>query len=226
MPYVWFAVVCLIWGSSFILMKRAMLCLSPVSIGAWRDFGGAAVLAVIFLLARRRSHFRRSDLLPLLGVAVLGFAWPHSIQPELVGRIGMAFVGMTVGMTPLLTILVSVPMLGVLPTPRQVFGIVGALICMAVLMGDGLSHHVALRDLLLALSVPLTYSIANCWIRRSLRHLPPLELTLLCLLMAGAGCLIPALRAARVAPLEALTASAGRPNCLSAVCPASQVKLV
>ena len=185
MPYVWFAVVCLIWGSSFILMKRAMLCLSPVSIGAWRDFGGAAVLVLIFLLARRRSAFRRSDLLPLLGVAVLGFAWPHSIQPELVGRIGMAFVGMTVGMTPLLTILVSIPMLGVLPTPRQVLGIVGALVCMAVLMRDGLSHHVALRDLLLALSVPLTYSIANCWIRRALRHLPPLELTLLCLLMAS-----------------------------------------
>ena len=185
MPYVWFAVVCAIWGSSFILMKRAMLCLSPVSIGAWRDFGGAAVLVLIFLLARRKSAFRRSDLLPLLGVAVLGFAWPHSIQPELVGRIGMAFVGMTVGMTPLLTILVSIPMLGVLPTPRQVLGIVGALICMAILMRDGLSHHVALRDLLLALSVPLTYSIANCWIRRSLRHLPPLELTLLCLLMAS-----------------------------------------
>jgi len=44
-------------------------------------------------------RFSTFDLLPLLGVAVLGFA-AHSIQPELVGRIGMAFVGMTVGMTP------------------------------------------------------------------------------------------------------------------------------
>jgi len=61
-----------------------------------------------------------------------------------------------------------------------VFGIVGALICLAILMQDGLSRHVALRDLLLACSVPTTYSIGNCWIRRSLRHLPPLELTLLC----------------------------------------------
>lgn len=184
MPYVWFVLVCSIWGSSFILMKRAMLCLSPVEIGAWRDFGGAATLAVVFWLARRRSAFRKSDLWPLLGVALLGFAWPHSLQPELVDRIGGAFVGMTVGMTPLLTILVSMPMLGVYPTPRQVFGVVGALLCMAILMHDGLNHHVALNDLLLAFSVPLTYSIANSWIRRSLRHLPPLELTMLCLLMA------------------------------------------
>lgn len=185
MPYVWFAVVCSIWGSSFALMKRASLCLSPVSIGAWRDFGGAAVLLLIFLLARRRSSFRRVDLVPLLGVAVLGFAWPHSIQPELVDRIGGAFVGMTVGMTPLLTILVSIPILGVFPTPRQLFGVVGALVCMAILMHDGLRHSVALRDLLVAFSVPTTYSIANSWIRRSLRHLPPLELTLLSLLLAS-----------------------------------------
>ena len=46
MPYVWFVVVCSIWGSSFILMKRAMLCLPPLGIGAWRDFGGAVVLAL------------------------------------------------------------------------------------------------------------------------------------------------------------------------------------
>ena len=181
MPYVSFVVVCCIWGSSFVLMKRAMLGLSPIGIGAWRDFGGALVLALIFLVARRQFAVRKHDFIPLLGVAILGFAWPHSIQPELVSRIGGAFVGMTVGMTPLLTILVSIPILGVFPTPRQVFGVIGALVCMAILMEDGLRHHVALSDLLLAFSVPTTYSIANCWIRRRLRHLPPLELTMLCL---------------------------------------------
>lgn len=185
MPYVWFVVICLIWGSSFILMKRAMLYLSPIGIGAWRDFGGALVLLLMFLLSHRKWAMRRVDLIPLCGVAILGFAWPHSIQPELVGRIGGAFVGMTVGMTPLLTILVSIPLLGVYPTPRQVAGIIGALVCMAILMEDGLRHSVAVSDLLLAVSVPTTYSIANCWIRRSLRHLPPLELTLLSLLTAS-----------------------------------------
>ena len=190
MPYVWFAIVCLIWGSSFILMKRGMLCISPVGIGAWRDFGGAAVLLLMFLLARRRFALRRADLVPLVGVACLGFVWPHSVQPALVGRIGGAFVGMTVGMIPLLTILVSVPILGVFPTRRQFIGVVGALICMAILMKDGLQHSVALRDLVIAFSVPTTYSIANSWIRRSLRHLPPLELTLVCL-MTASGVLLP-----------------------------------
>lgn len=185
MPYVWFVVVCSIWGSSFILMKRAMLCVSPIGIGAIRDACGALVLAAIFLMARRKSSLRRKDLIPLCGIAILGFAWPHSIQPELVSRVGGAFIGMTVGMTPLITILVSIPMLGVFPTPRQLFGVIGALVCMAILMQDEMRHSVALIDVLTAFSVPTTYSIANSWIRRSLRHLPPLELTLLCLAMAS-----------------------------------------
>ncbi len=58
MPYVWFVVVCSIWGSSFILMKRAMLCVSPIGIGAIRDACGALVLAAIFLMARRKSSLR------------------------------------------------------------------------------------------------------------------------------------------------------------------------
>ena len=81
MPYVWFVVVCFIWGSSFILMKRAMLCLSPVSIGAWRDFGGALVLALIFLVARHKFSLRRADL-----QAINRQAWA-----DVVGEVHAAF---------------------------------------------------------------------------------------------------------------------------------------
>jgi drug/metabolite transporter (DMT)-like permease len=67
-------------------------------------------------------------------------------------------------------------------------GVVGALICMAILLMDLGRHAIPLIDILFAFSVPLTYSIANGIIRRSLKHLPPLELTLLCL--ASASCVL------------------------------------
>src|SRR5580698_10327969 len=101
MPYVWFTVICLIWGSSFILMKRAMECLSPISVGAGRAMGGALVLALLFVALKLRPSVQRRDFWPLLAVVVLGFVWPHSLQPELVARHGGAFVGMSVGFTPL-----------------------------------------------------------------------------------------------------------------------------
>ncbi|WP_373649431.1 DMT family transporter [Schlesneria sp. DSM 10557] len=186
MPYIWFSVICLIWGSSFILMKRAMEYLSPIGVGAGRALGGSLVLALIFLLMKQRRTVRRTDFLPLLAVVVLGFVWPHSIQPELVARHGGAFVGMTVGFTPLLTLLVSIPILGAWPSTRQTVGVIGALSCLMGLMLDYGTRSVPVVDILLAFSVPFTYSIANSIIRRYLTHLPPLELTLICLTAAGA----------------------------------------
>ncbi len=185
MSYVWFGLICTIWGSSFILMKRAMGRLPPLSIGTGRVLFGAAVLLLVLWLIRRPSAFRRKDLGPLLGIVVTGFAWPYCIQPELIGRHGSAFIGMTVGFTPLLTLLISIWVLGTIPTMRQVIGVTGALICLCVLMWDGWQRAVPLTDLLLAFSVPLTYSLANNWIRRSLMHVPPIELSFLCLFGAG-----------------------------------------
>ena len=181
MPYVLFSLVCLIWGSSFMLMKLSTQCLTPIEVGAGRAIGGTAVLTLFFLIARRRFTFRGSDVAALLAVVVLGFAWPHSLQPWLVERIGSGLVGMSVGFTPLITLLVAIPMLGHWPTARQGLGVLGALIFLIILMRDGLGRAIPPSDLFLAISVPLTYSVANCLIQRSLKHLPPLELTLLCL---------------------------------------------
>lgn len=206
MSYVWFALICTIWGSSFILMKRAMGRLSPLSIGAGRVLFGAAVLLLVLWLIRRPNAFRRKDFWPLLGIIVTGFAWPYCIQPELIGRHGSAFIGMTVGFTPLLTLLISTVVLGTIPTLRQVVGVTGALICLCVLMWDGSQRDVPMTDLLLAFSVPLTYAIANNWIRRSLMHIPPIELTFLCLF--GSGVLLLPLAMMTPAP-ETVAASWG-----------------
>lgn len=196
MPYFWFSVICVIWGSSFILMKRAMACLSPVGVGAGRAIGGALVLSLLFLLLKQQRTLKRSDLIPLLLVVVLGFVWPHSLQPEMVARHGGAFVGMTVGFTPLMTILVSIPILGIWPTTRQVVGVLGALACLSLLMLDYGRQSVPIGDIILTFSVPFTYSIANSIIRRWLPHLPPLELTMFCLIAAG-SVLLPAAMAVR-----------------------------
>lgn len=185
MPYLLFMIICTIWGSSFILMKRAVVAISPVGVGCWRVMSGGLVLLLVFFLLRHRPFVRRTDLIPLAGCVILGFAWPYSLQPMIVAQHGGAFVGMTVGFTPLLTLLLSIPLLGVYPTTRQVVGVMGALFCLGLLMWDGVQRAVPVWHLLLAFSVPLTYAVTNVWIRRSLQHVPPLELTLLCLLGCG-----------------------------------------
>ncbi len=185
MHYLLFSLVCLLWGSNFILMKKAGLSFGPVGVGAWRVMGGAAALMLLSILLRRSWRVRRPHILPLAVVVVLGYAWPFVMQPSLINAHGSALMGMMVCLVPLATILVSVPLLRQAPTAGQVVGVLGGLGFMAVLFSDKLDASVPLTDLLLAASIPIGYSISNTTIKRSLADVPALELTGLSLLLAG-----------------------------------------
>lgn len=206
MPYVWFLLICSIWGSSFILMKRAAVCLSPAAISAGRVGFGAFVVGVLVWRLHQAFRFRRCDLVPLLGVILTGFVWPYTAQPWLIAKHqNSAFIGMTVAFTPLLTIVVALFVLQTRPTLRQALGVLGALAFLSMLMWDGWQQQLPLTDLTLAFSVPLAYAVANTWIRRWLNHVPPLELTLWCLL--GSLAVLFPLAMTSAAPTTAATGS-------------------
>lgn len=185
MPYILFLLICAIWGSSFLLMKKAALVFGPISIGAWRVIGGAAVLLLLWGMQRRPWPLRRKHLVPLTLVVLVGYAWPYSIQPYLVARHGSGFIGMTVSLVPLLTILVSVPMLGIYPKPRQLIGVIGGLLFIGLIFADGLQRSVPPFDLLLAVTVPLDYAVTNAFIRRNLADVPALALSASSLALTG-----------------------------------------
>ena len=176
----------LVWGSSFILMKRAAVLFSPISVGGWRAFAGGATLALLWWwVGRKQWRFRASILPKIAVVALMGNIFPHSVQPLLVVRYGSGFIGMTVAFVPLLTILVSIPMLGIFPNRRQVFGVIGGLVCLGMMMADGLDRDMTLGMILLALLVPLCYAIANTFVRQQLQDEPSLPVTTLTLLMTS-----------------------------------------
>jgi drug/metabolite transporter (DMT)-like permease len=185
MPYVLFLLICVIWGGSFLMMKKAALVFSPISVGAWRVAGGAAVLLILWLIQRQPVGWRRRDVWSLAFVVFAGYTWPYCVQPWLIARHGSAFIGMTVSFTPLLTMLASVPLLRVVPHPRQVFGVLGSLAGLALLMSEGFSRQIPATHLLLATSVSLGYALVNTWVRRRLTHVPPLMMSLVSLGIAS-----------------------------------------
>lgn len=185
MPYVLFLLICVIWGGSFLMMKKAALVFSPISVGAWRVVGGAAVLLILWLIQRQPIGWRRRDIWSLVFVIFAGYTWPYCVQPWLIAQHGSAFIGMTVSFTPLFTMLASVPLLGIVPHPRQVFGVLGSLAGMALLMSEGFSRQIPASHLLLATSVSLGYALVNTWVRRRLTHVPPLMMSLVSLGIAS-----------------------------------------
>lgn len=178
MPYVLFLLICAIWSGSFLLMKKAALVFSPISIGAWRVTGGVAVLAILWLIHRQPLGWRRRDLWSLAFIVFAGYTWPYCVQPWLISQHGSAFVGMTVSFTPLFTILASIPLLRVVPHPLQTIGVLGSLVGMGLLMSEGFARQISATHMLLASSVSFGYALVNVWIRRRLTHVSPLTMSL------------------------------------------------
>lgn len=188
MAYVRFALLCLIWGSSFLLMKRAGEALSPWMIGAGRVLTGMLTLLIVARWhgSRPGRGLTRSQLPALGGVMLLGYAIPYAVQPLFIAKTGSsALAAMGVGFTPLFTLALSVPILGIRPTFSQTIGVLGALACLALLLIDSLHRSLTWLDLAFMFATPLMYALANIWLRMSLSDLPPLELTTICLGVSG-----------------------------------------
>lgn len=191
MPYLAFLFICLVWGASFILMDRASLALGPVSIAVCRLLGGALVLAIYWLWTRKQVRLRlsalgRSDWWHIFVVALLANALPFVIQPYTMIQAGEhAYFGMMVALVPLATILVSIPMLNIWPTRRQLVGVLGGIVCMVLAVQDGSARGIAPGLLALALTVPLIYAVGNAYVKWKLDHLPALPMTTLFLCLGG-----------------------------------------
>jgi drug/metabolite transporter (DMT)-like permease len=107
-------------------------------------------------------------------------------QPYVIAQgFGHSFFGVIVAGIPLLTILLSVPMLGVRPTGRQLVGVLGGLVCLWFVVEDGFDRGMSLWILALAFLVPLTGAFNNVYIKRTLPKASALPVTAAMLGSAG-----------------------------------------
>ncbi len=191
MHHLLFAIICLLWGSNFILMKKATASFGPVSVGAWRVTLGAMVVAMILVISRKPWPVRWRHVPHLCFVAILSYIFPFTAQPAVIAASGSsAFVGMMVCLVPLSTILVSIPMLGIHPTRTQTIGVIGGLFCFIVVFREGATvQGLSWFHLLLSGGVPVGYAVVNTYIKRHLHDLPAVPLTFMSLLLAAIGLL-------------------------------------
>lgn len=181
----WF--ICLVWGTSFILMKKASLALGPMGVGCYRLLSGSAALLLIWSLRREAWPISRKDYGAAALIAVVSYAWPFAIQPYLVERHGSALMGMLVSLVPLLTVAVGPFMLKTKPTRREGLGVALGLVFLLWLLGEARSRlNVPLRDLGLAVTVPLAYALTNTYVKKRFHSTPALPLSCLALAMGGA----------------------------------------
>ena len=163
-------------------MATALPVFGVVGIGAGRVLFGAVAFGALWRLAGKAWPFERKDIAPVMAVAVIGYSLPFCIMPYVIGVVdehsdhGSSFAGMMIALVPIMTIVVSIPLLGVWPRPQQLIGVIGGLGGMYLLFSGELEHAVPVRDLLLASVVPFIYALSNTYVKRRFEQMPPLAL--------------------------------------------------
>lgn len=95
----------IIWGTSFILMKKGLISYSPTQVAAFRMF-----FSFIFVLPLSIKNIRainRQNIFPLLLSGLLGFAIPALLFTKAQTRIDSYLAGMLNSLTPLFTLVIG-----------------------------------------------------------------------------------------------------------------------
>lgn len=185
MAHLAFCFCCFVWGTSFILLERVTHVMGPVEIGIWRLLSGAAVVGACWWVKRDQYRMTLRDLVLIAIASLLFTAPPQIIQAYVLEQgFGHGFFGTMVAAIPLLTILVSVPMLGVRPTGRELFGVLGGLACMFLLVEEGVQRGMSPGLLALTMIIPLSSALSNTFYKWKLPHVPAAPLTTIMLVVS------------------------------------------
>jgi len=184
-PWIIFISLVLVWGSSFIIMKYALMGFSAVQIGAARIIF-ACLFTSIFAFKSIRE-FRKTDILHLIIVAILGNSIPYVLFPIAINHIPSGIVGITNSMTPLFTLIVGIIAYRRKLKPFKFLGVFIGLIGTLILINPFSSNSAIGTNwpyILLALCAAACYGISINSISK-LNHLSPQAITLFALVGAS-----------------------------------------
>ena len=161
----------LIWGSSFILIKKSLEHFNPYEVGALRVLiAGLILLPFAFMNIKK---FPRKNVKWLILAAVTGNFVPMFLFPIAETAVSSSIAGIVNSMMPIFVIIVGALMWKFQTTRRQIVGVVisfsGACI-LAFSGGEG--GEFKLVPILLLLLATLCYAVSTTTVKSKLNHIP------------------------------------------------------
>jgi len=182
--------LCLVWGSSFILIKRGLEAFSSEQVGLLRV--GIAALAFMPFIFREYKKVAPKDLKYILIVGLAGSGIPSFLYPIAQTHISSSVSGVLNSLTPVFTFILGIlffksvfkwtNFIGVL------IGLSGAVIL--ILFGEDLTGDINIRYSLYAVLATVFYAISVNTIGAHLKHVPPLTINVVAFTMIGIPILI------------------------------------
>lgn len=183
------AITSLIWGSSFILIKRGLEVFEPIEVATLRVSVGCLVFLPIAL--SKLKIIKKGDLKFMILSGLIGSFFPSILFSIAGSKMSSALSGMLNGVTPLFTFVISAIFFSYKIRQKQMWGIViglvGALV-LALSKGNGILD-LNIYALLVVLATVL-YAFNVNILNEFLNGYKPLALTALCILFAGIPAMI------------------------------------
>ncbi len=178
----------MIWGSSFILMKKGLIVFADTQIAALRM--GMAWLVTLPFLIGRFKEITKHEWLILLSVGLLGSAIPAFLFATAQTKIDSSLTGMLNSLVPLLTMIFGLLFFGLRTWFLQVVGLIigfcGALLL--IVMPDGIDGFKP--QALLVVLASMCYAFNLNMVRKYLSKMPSILITAGSFLWVGPLCLI------------------------------------
>lgn len=182
----WFIFVglALVWGSSFILMKRGLESYHFFEVGSLR-----LAFAFWFTAAigyKKFKLFKLKDLWPLFIVGMLGNGIPYMLFPIALSEIDSSVIGVVNSLVPLFTLVIGMVFFKSGVKRLQVIGIIIGFTGAYVLINP---HGQGLGDrwyyVFFGIAASLCYALSINTISTKLKHLDSMSITLLSLMFVG-----------------------------------------
>jgi drug/metabolite transporter (DMT)-like permease len=179
-------VLTLIWGSSFILIKRGLEVFSPGEVGAYRMVAAASLLLPLSL--PRIKQLSKTQVKNLLVTGLLGSFIPAFLFPIAQTQLSSSLTGVLNALTPLFVVLVGALFFNTSITKRNGVGLVIAFLGVIILVTfkegggwDSLSNINAYA--LYVIAACICYSINLHFIKTRFTKLKSIEISSISLLM-------------------------------------------
>ncbi len=137
--WMYLGVISLVWGSSFILMKKALLGFTPIQIGALRILiSGFLLLGVAFdkILKIEKRHW-----LPIAQVAFIASFFPAFFFAFVIDEIDSSVSAVFSSLTPLITMILGALFFGFSYQKKQIIGIFVGLLGTLLLILSGVENN-------------------------------------------------------------------------------------
>ena len=186
-----FSALCIIWGSSFILMKAGMQVLSPYQVASLRIFSAGIVLLPFTFNTIKKYSLKMIGLFIITGT--VGTLLPAFLFCIAESKVDSGIAGILNALTPICTIVAGIAFFKLKVSKIKILAVFIGFIGLSLLISlDGRSFHLDLTRILYSLLIliaTILYGINLNIVGKYMKNVPAIEMVSISLMFTMIPCL-------------------------------------